>query len=73
MAEGIKLPNASATQDGLLTTGVQTIAGAKTFNNDITSKGLLDISAATAGQIKFPAVQNPSINPKTLDDYEEGP
>ena len=24
------------------------------------------------GQIKFPATQNPSSNPNTLDDYEEG-
>lgn len=34
--------------------------------------GLLDISAAGAGQIKFPAAQNPSADPNTLDDYEEG-
>lgn len=26
----------------------------------------------TAGQIKFPATQNPSSDPNTLDDYEEG-
>jgi hypothetical protein len=26
----------------------------------------------TPGQIPFPAVQNPSTNPNTLDDYEEG-
>ena len=26
----------------------------------------------TAGQIAFPAVQNPSASPNTLDDYEEG-
>lgn len=34
--------------------------------------GLLDISAATAGQIKFPATQNASADVNTLDDYEEG-
>lgn len=33
---------------------------------------LLDISAATAGQIKFPATANPSADANTLDDYEEG-
>lgn len=38
----------------------------------ITNTGLLDISAATAGQIKFPAAQNASANVNTLDDYEEG-
>lgn len=33
---------------------------------------VLDLSAANAGQIKFPATQNPSSNANTLDDYEEG-
>jgi len=34
--------------------------------------GLTDISAATSGQIKFPAAQNASSDTNTLDDYEEG-
>lgn len=34
--------------------------------------GLVDISGASAGQIKFPATQNASSNANTLDDYEEG-
>jgi hypothetical protein len=34
--------------------------------------GLTDISAATSGQIQFPATQNASANANTLDDYEEG-
>lgn len=38
----------------------------------LSATGLLDISAATAGQIKFPATQNASSNANTLDDYEEG-
>ena len=33
------------------------------------SDGLISIAA---GQIKFPAVQNPSADANTLDDYEEG-
>lgn len=33
---------------------------------------LLDLSNASAGQIKFPASQNASSNANTLDDYEEG-
>jgi hypothetical protein len=45
-------------------------------NSDITEltgiTGLVDISSATAGQIKFPATQNASANANTLDDYEEG-
>lgn len=32
----------------------------------------LDLSNAAAGQIKFPASQNASTDPNTLDDYEEG-
>jgi hypothetical protein len=38
----------------------------------VTSAGLVDISGAAAGQIKFPATQNASSNLNTLDDYEEG-
>lgn len=38
----------------------------------LTVAGLLDISGAAAGQIKFPATQNASSNANTLDDYEEG-
>ena len=34
--------------------------------------GLLDLSNAASGQIKFPATQNPSADANTLDDYEEG-
>lgn len=33
---------------------------------------VLDLSNAAAGQVKFPATQNPSSNANTLDDYEEG-
>lgn len=33
--------------------------------------GLVDISGASAGQIKFPATQNPSADANTLDDYRE--
>ena len=38
----------------------------------VTPSGLVDISGASAGQIKFPASQNASANANTLDDYEEG-
>lgn len=33
---------------------------------------LLNLSGAAAGQIKFPATQNPSADSNTFDDYEEG-
>lgn len=35
-------------------------------------RGLLDASAADAGQIRFPATQNASSDVHTLDDYVEG-
>lgn len=38
----------------------------------LNATALLDLSAATAGQIKFPATQNASANVNTLDDYETG-
>lgn len=38
----------------------------------VSMTGLLDLSAAAAGQIKFPASQNASADANTLDDYEEG-
>ena len=41
-------------------------------NTGLAVTGLVDISAATSGQIKFPATQNASTNANTLDDYEEG-
>ena len=34
--------------------------------------GLLDLGGAAAGQIQFPATQNPSASANCLDDYEEG-
>lgn len=39
-----------------------------TAENDETVDGLLTFSQGIA----FPAVQNPSVSPNTLDDYEEG-
>jgi hypothetical protein len=38
----------------------------------LTLAGLLDLSGAAAGQIKFPATQNPSSDPNTFDDCERG-
>ena len=51
---------ASLTSTGLAVTGA------------LSATGLLDLSAATAGQIKFPATQNASSDPNTLDDWEVG-
>lgn len=37
----------------------------------LTLTALLDLSSATAGQIKFPSTQNASSDANTLDDYKE--
>lgn len=50
---------------GVGTADSPTFAGA-------TLTGLLDVSGAAAGQVKFPAAQNASSNANTLDDYERG-
>lgn len=42
------------------------------FTGTLTPQALVDISGASAGQVKFPATQNPSADANTLDDYEEG-
>jgi hypothetical protein len=51
---------------------ITTAGGAAISGTTGTFTGLVDISAAGAGQIKFPATQNASSNANTLDDYEEG-
>lgn len=40
--------------------------------NKATIGTLLDLSGSIAGQIQFPATQNPSSDVNTIDDYEEG-
>ena len=59
----IVLPDASGT--------VQ-VSGSPISGTTGTFTGLVDISAAGAGQIQFPSTQNASANANTLDDYEEG-
>ncbi|MFZ1992338.1 MAG: DUF2793 domain-containing protein [Alphaproteobacteria bacterium] len=71
---------ASDTDNGLYRIGANNWAGAaggvKGFELDASANfkvaKLLDISAAAAGQVKFPATQNPSADANTLDDYKEG-
>ena len=53
-------------------TGTIQVSGSPISGTTGTFTGLLDISAAGAGQIQFPATQNASANANTLDDYEEG-
>lgn len=42
-----------------------------TVTGTLTAQALVDISGASAGQIKFPSTQNASSNVNTLDDYTE--
>lgn len=53
-------------------TGTVQVSGNPISGTTGTFTGLVDISAAGAGQIQFPATQNASANANTLDDYEEG-
>lgn len=59
----------------LFASGNAGVAGAGSFliaaTGGTTIDGPLTISAATAGQIVFPASQNASAGANTLDDYEE--
>lgn len=54
------------------TAGSVVLSVGPTITGTLTATGLVDISGASAGQIKFPATQNPSADANTLDDYEEG-
>ena len=55
-------------------TGGALLAAQNTFSNTSGQiiQGPLDLTGASAGQIKFPASQNASSDVNTLDDYEEG-
>jgi len=79
-------PNASETIDGATTIAlnpgeaIRIACNGSAFKTGgllltpprISGAGLLDLSNAAAGQIKFPATQNASSDVNTLDDYEEG-
>lgn len=63
--------------DGV-TSALQTQLDAKapiaspSFTGTVSAAGLMNLSGASAGQIKFPSAQNASADANTLDDYEEG-
>jgi hypothetical protein len=62
----------SRTVSTSVTTGAIVCGGGLGVWSDVYIGGLINISAASAGQIKFPATQNASSDANTLDDYEEG-
>jgi hypothetical protein len=52
----------------------ETGSGAAVFGTSptIAAPNITGLITASGGQIAFPATQNPSVDPNTLDDYEEG-
>jgi hypothetical protein len=60
------------TGSGLLVFGTSPTIATPTLTGTVTATGLVDISGASAGQIKFPATENTSADPNTLTDYEIG-
>lgn len=52
-------------------TGLSSFNFGAAVTGSISATSLVDISAAGAGQIKFPATQNASADANTLDDYQE--
>lgn len=68
--------NRALTMDGFSTQFAAASSGAGTTRLEITPTVInanlpINITDAAAGQIVFPATQNPSTNLNTLDDYEE--
>lgn len=61
----------TSTRDHTVTRNLS-VTGTAAFTGTVSPAGLVDCSAAGAGQIRFPATQNASSNANTLDDYEEG-
>lgn len=69
VVEGVTSTGATGTGNLVFATS-PTVSGL-TGTGTTTHTGLTDISGASAGQIKFPATQNASSDPNTLDDYKE--
>lgn len=69
VAPGVTSIVAGAIIDKRIWSGIN---GSVIFTGSMVVGGLVDISGAVAGQIKFPAAQHASTNANTFDDYEEG-
>ena len=70
---GLEMYASSGTQKLSVYNRTTNVAGPLDFlGSTFNFNAILDISNASAGQIKFPATQNASANANTLDDYEEG-
>ena len=62
-ARTVTIPDPGAAAEFIMSKGVQSLAGVKTFTEAI---------ALDSGQITFPGTAVPSAGVNTLDDYEEG-
>lgn len=69
---GIALPSASSISWAASSIGLTGTSGNLALSGGAADL-VLDLSAATAGQIAFPATQNASAGANVLDDYEETP
>ncbi len=82
LINGYALAFTTAALSAVTGTVTTLLVGTLTVTNTIAALTVTALSSAnatvttllnlTGGQLKFPAVQVPSIDPNTLDDYEEG-
>jgi hypothetical protein len=72
VGDDLTVTDDAAITGDLAVTGSATVGTTCQVTGITTLQALVDISGASAGQIKFPAAQNASSNANTLDDYEEG-
>ena len=68
----IYLQTADATYPGLVSTGTQSFAGAKTFDDNLIANGNVDLGDATSDTVTFTGRVDSDILPSTDDTYDLG-